>query len=200
MIISPIVRRINPTKFDLVLDGNSLVAYMSTYSSYSNLGAPGRSKQNFGVGAQHTLNMISDATTQIDTQVSANKILIAWEVRNDLYFGRTVSEALENIQVYCQGRRAAGYKIVLIGCLPTVINVSPGGQSNAQFGVTLAEANGRMRRDWQNFADAFVDISLIPGLSDPNDTTTYTDKIHLSDSGYALLYPEVNKAIARIRR
>jgi lysophospholipase L1-like esterase len=57
-----------------------------------------------------------------------------------------------------------------------------------------------MRRDWRSFADAFVDVSAISGLSDPNDTTAYTDKIHLSDAGYTLLYPEVNKAIARIRK
>jgi len=199
MLIALPPPRIDIGDFDLVLDGNSLVAFMPNQTSaYASLGAPGRAKQNYGVSGQTTAAMIADAPAQIDSQYSINKILVAWEVRNDLYFGTPVSDAIERIRQYCLGRKSAGYRILLIGCLPTIAN--PPSYSAQDFYARLVEANRLMRRDWRNYCDGWVDVEAIPGLADPADPAIYFDGVHLTSAGYVLLFAQVNLELQRLRR
>jgi lysophospholipase L1-like esterase len=201
MLISPPPPRINVNDFDLVLDGNSLVAFMTqsgNSSAYATLGGGGRTKQNFGVSAQTTSDMLADAVSQIDSQYAPSKILIAWEVRNDIYFGASAEIAVARLRQYCLARRTVGYRILAIGCLPTI--ATPPSYSVQDFYARLTEANRLMRRDWRNYCDGWVDPDAIQGLQNPSDLAAYFDGVHLTPSGYSLLFAAVNAELARLRR
>jgi lysophospholipase L1-like esterase len=201
MLIALPPPRIDVGDFDLVLDGNSLVAFMAqpgNSSVYAGLGGLGRAKQNFGVSGQTTIDMVADAVSQIDSQYAPSKILIVWEVRNDIFFGATVSGALARLEQYCLGRRSVGYRVLVIGCLPSI--ATPSTYTASEFNQRIAEANRLMRRDWRNYCDGFVDVEAITGLQNPADTSVYSDGIHLNAAGYALLFPAVNLELSRLRR
>jgi hypothetical protein len=200
MLITPVPARLDLNATDLILDGNSLVENMANSGNaiaYATLGGINRAKQNFGVGGQTTLNMLTDAVSQIDSQYVANKVLIVWEIRNHLVSGVDLPTALSTLSQYCLGRRSAGYRVLVIGCIPTTRtppDLSP------SFNLLLSEANRLIRRDWRNYCDGFVDVEAIAGLQNPADTSTYSDGIHLNAAGYSLLFPAVNLELSRLRR
>jgi len=201
MLITPIPGLLNLSTHDLVLDGNSLVLNMGQPGNtavYATLGGAGRAKQNYGIGGQSTINMLSDAASQIDAQYAANKLLVVWEVRNDIFFGASVSGALARLAQYCIGRRSVGYRVLVIGCLPSI--ATPSTYTASEFNQRIVEANRLIRRDWRNYCDGFVDVEAIAGLQNPADTSVYSDGIHLNAAGYSLLFPAVNLELSRLRR
>jgi lysophospholipase L1-like esterase len=201
MLITPNPARVDLSTRNLILDGNSLVANMldpSNTTVYASLGPPDRIKQNFGVGGQTTASMITDAVTQIDTEYTPNKILIVWEVRNDIFFGATTTTAIGRLTQYCQGRKNTGYTVLVIGCLPSI--ATPSTYTASEFNSRITEANRLMRRDWRNYCDGFVDVETITGLQNPANTSVYSDGVHLNTSGYGLLFPAINTELSRLRR
>jgi hypothetical protein len=117
-----------PTAKQVIFDGNSLTRGYgaSTSNDYPSqtlrlLGSQWTG-QNFGVDGQTTAQMASDAATQIDplynTTNYAQNVLVAWEVTNDLYFGGDATNAYNRFVSYCQARRAAGFKVVVLTVLP----------------------------------------------------------------------------------
>jgi lysophospholipase L1-like esterase len=83
--------------------------------------------------------------------------------------------------------------------IPTIATMQDG-RSSTIFNQLINEANTLIRRDWREYADSFADVATVPSLGDPSDTSVYYDNIHLTNKGYGYLHPEINKAIARIRR
>lgn len=194
-------RAIKLNEVDLVLDGNSLLAYLlqaGNTSVYSTLGGLGRSKQNFAVGGQETSQMIADAATQIDPEYAANKILIAWELTNSLYFGKTVSQACAEFEAYCSARKTAGWKIVVLTTLPR--NQTPTIGTVEQYNINLLAVNNWLINNYKGFSNALVDVRRVPELNNASDTNIFYDGIHLSALGYSYLIPEINRGIAKIKK
>lgn len=180
----------------IVCDGNSLTLggydsspYPSQLSTLINAQTTGVTVYNKGVNAQDTLDMIADAASDIDSLYTgaAACLVMAWEVGNDLYFNDgNVALAMENIETYCLGRRAAGFKVFLLGIMdrqqPTLT------QTEAEYKASIDAANSAMRANWSTFADAFVDLAVDSRLADASNLTYFNaDKVHLKNAGCAVV-------------
>jgi len=182
----------------LILDGNSM-----TNNSYKVRIGLNLSEQwsisNFGVSGQATPSMIADADTQIDPLFSINRprnIVVAWEGSNDLYFGATATEAYDNLVSYCNDRRDAGWKVVIVTLLPRSSSGTPG-----TFEADRQTVNANIRANWSTFADALADIAANTTIGedgDETDTTYYSDAVHPTDAAYDIIAPIVADAIESI--
>jgi hypothetical protein len=196
--------RINLNTTDLVLDGNSLFAYLlnpENAAIYSQLGGSGRTKQNFAVGGQTTADMTADAAAQIDLQVAANKVLVVWEIRNHLYTGATLQQAKDAIRGYCLARKSAGWRrILLLNCSVTTGGFAINNTGLGTYEAALVDCNNWLAANYRDFADGLLDTREIAGLQNPADTSAFYDGIHLSTQGYEYLVPAINAALTRMRR
>jgi len=186
----------------LAFDGNSLTSGTGssggqTYpkQTYDLLGIPW-AYVNYGVPSQTTTDMASDAATQIDTTINTNfnkNILVAWEITNDLYFGANATTAYNNFVSYCQARKAAGWKVIVLTVLPRSNVGTPG-----DFEASRSTVNTSIRSNWSTFASALADVAADSRIGDANDeldTTYYPDKVHLNNDGYAIVAGIVKNAI-----
>lgn len=178
------------TGANIVVDGNSLTADTPSWANLL-IGLPpfstnGSTLTNFAVGAQTTANMLADSAAQVDPAIASGRpnILIAFEIINDLYFGTTVAKALQNIESYCNGRRKAGYKVIVIGPLPTTrANLSDDLPTTQ---VKLVQVENWLNANWKGMADGYLNPRTVPGLESWSSTYFY-DTVHLNDAGDALL-------------
>jgi hypothetical protein len=198
-------RRLSET--DIVLDGNSLFDYWDNpenSSSYAALGDPARTKQNFGVGGQTTAQMITDAVAQIDSIYTPGKVLLVWELRNHLYFGESVAGCVAAMRNYCLARKARGWQIIVLGTTPA--SGATGGYSSpalgtpAQFNSRLLEIDAAISAGYREYADGYIAVRQISGLGDSTNSAIFYDGVHLTNQGYALLAPVLNRAIRRLKR
>lgn len=166
----------------------------------------GKAVVNFAVGGQSTVDMLADAATQVDAAFqNGMNVLVVGEVRNDLSnmgSGADARVAVDRFWSYCAGRRAAAsaagklLKIVVWNTLPTTRTTSPLGVAglNAKFN----EANAFMAAEWHSYADAYVDVRLIPELLDPDNLTYYDDQVHLTAAGDAKLVVPIDAAVRAV--
>lgn len=183
------------TRSVLVADGNSLTQGVGATPGVDDYvtqllaligGANYWRSFNYGVPGQGTPAMTADAVAQVDLQVRnfARKICIAWEITNDLVVnGATDVTGYNNFVTYCQGRRAAGFKVIALTVLPR-------NNFTAQMITYKNAINTNIRANWATFADALVDVaadSRIGDDGDENDSTYYFDGIHLKAAGYTII-------------
>lgn len=181
----------------VVFDGNSLTArepngQKSSYPAQTllSLGDPWRAGYyNFGVSAQTTADMNTDAATQIDPVSCAScvkNVCVAWEITNDLFFGASTNTAWNNISTYCSGRRTAGFKVVVLTVLPRSDAGTPGDFETKRQGM-----NAMLRADYSSFADGLADVASNSNIGDAGDelNTTYynADKVHMTETGYGVV-------------
>lgn len=186
---------------DLVIDGNSLFNFLlqpANSSVYATLGATDRSKTNLAVSGQTSAQMLADGILQVDPLYRPDRILIAWELTNSLYFGASVAQAQTDFENYCSARKGAGWKIVVLTTLPR--NQVPTVGTIEQYNVNLNSVNAWLKANYKRFADAVVDVRLIPQLLNPSNSSIFYDGIHLSTLGYSHLIPAVNAGIRRVKR
>jgi lysophospholipase L1-like esterase len=184
-------------------DGNSLTAGQGATST--NLNYVGRMQSNLGggwlvvncgVGAQTTTAMINDASGEIDSRMSFlsdKKIVCAWEIGNELYYGVNRDTAYNNFLAYCNARRAVGWKVVVGTITPRTIAAVP-----ANFETDRLYVNNLLRTNYLSFADALADVgsdATIGQTGQSDNTTYYTDKVHFTDAGYALVEPYFRNAV-----
>jgi hypothetical protein len=182
-------------------DGNSLTEGQGAtaggdypdqlYSLLVSAGVTLASRPNFAVGGQTTAQMESDAVTQIDPYLSTGSgahILFAWEIGNHLAVTGNISTVETAFQNYCAERREAGWKVVVITNPPRNSTTAGYGSNVAAYNTALQTCNTWLRANWTSFADGIVDIAADSRLSDyTNATYYYTDQIHLSNNGYAVV-------------
>lgn len=194
--------RIDLTNANIVVDGNSLSLsslWPSDLAALSPFSTNGSTVTSVAVGAQTTTNMLSDATTQVDTLIASGKpnIVIAWEIINDLYFGASVATAKANIETYCSGRQAAGFKVVVVNALPTQrANLA---DDLATTQAKLEEMNAWMAASYRGFADALLDTRAIPGLETWSSTYFY-DNVHINSAGDDLIAGALTGLLQKLRR
>jgi hypothetical protein len=198
-------RRLEDT--DIVLDGNSLFdnwdgAGLS--ASYALLGHPSRTKENFGVAGQTTAQMAADAATQIDPVYAQSKVLIVWELRNHLYRGNSVATCVAAMRDYCLARKAVGWQILVLGTTPAA-GVNGGYESPAygtpeQFNANLLQIDAAISAGFREYADRYLPVRQIAGMGDATNSSIFWDGVHLTNAGYTLLAPVINREIQRLRR
>jgi lysophospholipase L1-like esterase len=205
------------TNASIIADGNSLTAgaYATGVSNYG--GWPqmlqdkanysGATIQNFAVSGQTLTQMLSDAATQIDTAAvdGVRNILIAWELRNEIFYNGSVASAIAKYWQYVDARRATGKfdKIVAMGTTPSDITnfgaspsaVTDFGDDGASFSAKVDDANAIVAADWPTHADAFVDLRQASDLA-PWSADVSWDGTHLFAHGYATVRDLVDAAIS----
>lgn len=232
-------RSIQPTPEPLVLDnanivfdGNSLTKgdgstvgndYPSQLMRLSPFATNGATMQNLGVGGQTTLNMLSDAVTQVDAlfdSAKSNNILCVWEIRNHLVVNEPTNQyAYDKFVEYCQGRIAKGWYVVIATVLPSWDSMYRG--DNTVTGYQLLdsdrkEINTWLRNNYKDFAHELADLASINGIGnlgdnepsgyvfDPNNRPglsangNYVDGTHCSDTGYGVVAGIMSEAIQRL--
>lgn len=163
----------------LVVDGNSISAgygllpgelrYDQLIAQTSPFNAPTIAYYNFAVSGQSTQDMIADGVAQIDSLVVKNPgrpvILVAWELTNDLYWGRNVAQTEANFQTYCNKRKENGIsKIVVLTTIPRDATKNDG-TSVSQYNSDLDAVNVWLLANYRLFADAVFDVRTIPEFS-----------------------------------
>ena len=192
-------------RFKLIAGGNSVTAgqnasvpFVTSYpgvlrSSLVSAGHAGRVVHDRGLGGMKTSDMIADFSTRVlpfyDPGYNKN-VYVFFEVRNSTQ----ASVPVETIQAehVTLGRMAqeAGLYVV-VGTAP--------GSDGAQAGQgTPGQVNAWIRANWQTFAHQLIDFENHPAFSPSGNIlnpTMYSDGVHLTDAGYAILASEVFNAI-----
>lgn len=188
----------------VVCAGNSLTAGISTsaggnypYQLNALLNIPSTGVRNDGVPSATTPQMESYAQLNIDGKwptSASKKIVIAWEITNDLFFGATATQAYNNIVSYCNNRRALGDLVVVATCLPR-----SGAGTPITFETDRQTVNGLIQSAWATFADALSDVGNDATIGQPGDTTNTTyylsDQTHLTAAGYSIVATYMQTAV-----
>lgn len=148
---------------------------------------------NVAVSGQTTVNMLADEATQVYPlwRWARQNYLIAWEGTNDLRDGATATQAYDNLVLYYSNGQTAGFQCVAMTILPRT------GQP-LSFETRRIEVNNNLRANWPSFSDALADVAADPRLSDPNNTTYFSDGTHLTAAGNAVVAEIVANALATI--
>lgn len=158
------------------------------------LGAYNIDKRNLGFGGQQLADMLADAEDDIDALLPTGyprDICVLWGGVNDISASAAAEDIEADIETFCSGRQAAGYKV--IAC-----TIAPYNSSDEHETLRLT-VNTWIRGHYGDFADALADIAAnehFDAKADALDTTYYkVDGIHLTDAGYAIVAGIVKTAI-----
>ncbi|MEI9939932.1 MAG: SGNH/GDSL hydrolase family protein [Pseudomonadota bacterium] len=121
-------------------------------------------------------------------------ILIVAAGTNDIAGGGDVQDVLDRYYGLLDAARATGWKTVACTVLP---------RSDLGTGSPLAKLqadrltfNADVVQNYASHADALADVAAISAMGDSNNTTYYSDKIHPTAVGHALLEPVYRAAVA----
>ena len=147
------------------------------------------------VGGQSTSEMLVDAATQVDRLYSAgyprNVVVCLTGTIDRPAEGNAARQA--TLRSYCQGRRAAGFKVIVV-TLPSYAQEDYPGAARAEF-------NDWIRVNYRSFADGLADAgadSRIGAQGTFADLAYFPDGLHLNDAGYAVIAEIVKQALERV--
>ena len=187
----------------IILDGNSLMSGVFCTEDKSPI-AQARallssayrhvSIEDYSVGGQRTTSMITDLATQIAPRIISDQtIVLVWEVSNDLIDSTAARTAVDRLWTYCDAIRHRRGKVI-------VLNVIDRADGVGAFDSLRVESNALIAAEWQDHADALVDVAGNAILNNPADTDYFVDGTHLTAAGNAivadLLEPKI-KSVAR---
>lgn len=185
----------------IVFDGNSLTVGYVAFPAMTDVALPQVSggfwrAYNLGISGQTIEQMATNAATKVDPlyNTSASKnILSCWEGTNALQALQNPTTVYNDIVGYCQARRAAGWRVVIVTILPRTA-----AGTYAGFEADRQTVNAAIRANYATFADAIADVGAdatigAPGAS--NNVTYYSDKTHLTTAGYAIAATLIKNAI-----
>jgi lysophospholipase L1-like esterase len=195
-----------PTSIPLIIfEGDSMT---SGVGSTSGLTYPNQTQtflgfsatyQNLGIPSQSVVAMSTDASDQIDPEYSISRttnIISLLGGTNDLFTGADATTTYNRIVSYLQGRRTAGFKVIVNTILPRSNSGTP-----VSFEENRQTVNTLIRSNWTTFADGISDISSDTRIGDVNDeldVTYYPDRVHLTNAGYGIVASYVTAAIKQI--
>lgn len=184
-------------RIQIVLRGNSITASQGA-SNAAVTGYPAVLRAAFGTRGYQTRDVADrghggDTTQFILDNFFTNEfllldktfdrsVLVMFEVRNSAVAGATAQEILAQYRAYGARARGAGFWFLACTAPPTDGDAVGHGVAGA--------ANALIRANWQTFANAFLDLELVPQFTPAGSTlnpTYYSDGVHLTDTGYALL-------------
>ena len=131
-------------------------------------------------------DMLADAPVEVDARYRADADLdlcVVLAGGGDFRKGLTAAEVYQSLKTYCRGRRAAGFRVVVLSVLPFSAPVT--------FEATRLAYNTLLRDTWPQFADGLADIASDPRIGDAGDNLDRqfygSDGLHLSNAGYAVM-------------
>lgn len=179
------------TSIAAVFDGDSLTAEdVSSYPRQLQALRNWKSYTNFAVSGQTIQMMLADATTQIDPYIGQTSgLLIAWGGTNDVMSGADATTVYNGIVAYASGRKAAGYRVI-------VLTMIARGYFTPAMEQQRLQINTWLRQNWPNYAAALVDVASDPRLSNPTNQTYFAgDQTHLTYAGYSVVAALVGAAL-----
>lgn len=152
---------------------------------------------NLGTSAQTITLMIADAATQVDPlrdTTMVKDVVIAWGGTNDMTnVPSNPTAAFNSLKSYCQARKTAGFKVIVLTCLPR--------GAVAQFETDRISFNSQIRAD-TSFYDAIADVgaNATIGVAGSQTNATYynADQLHLTSAGYLIVAGLVQTAIGTL--
>ena len=190
---------------NMVLDGNSFTYGQGANHPYYYYWTVNCTPtiHDISVGGQETSAMITRGTTAVDPLFNArfapNNLVIQWDsILADLIHNDDAQGAYNRIVQYYKARRAAGWKVVAITCMPTSHPHAP-----ADYEACRQRVNAQIRANWQNYADALADPGNDPIIGQPsavNDATYYQqdERTHLTDAGLQIAATYIGAAVNSI--
>ena len=185
------------TQPQIAFDGNSLVwgsgssNHLTTSWVPVAMGTyPNTGWANNGIVGYTTPQNITNGAVVIDSQYSpyrTRNLLCAWECTNDIVANSaSAATAYANYVSYCQARQAVGWEVYAMTVLPRSDASAP-----ANFYAIRDQVNANIRANWHTFANGLIDVAadarIGPAGSELNGTYYSGDKIHLNDTGYAIV-------------
>lgn len=191
--------------YNIVFEGDSLTAG-ETYPNYV------ISMLNFKVNSDVIHNvatsgqalyptMILDASHQVDPKFHGPdylNIAVLWAGTNDIFLDSKIDIPTlhESIRDWCNGRKAAGFQVIVCTITPRSDNGTP-----RTFEENRQAINEMIRMHYFEYADGLADIAANPQIGDAGDeldTMYYYDNVHMTKLGYAIAANIVKDSIIRL--
>jgi PKD repeat protein len=155
------------------------------------------SMSNLAVGGQMQSEMNADAETQVDVLFSASNtdnIYVNWAGTNDAYYGIPADTTYRRIREGCLRRRAKGFKVIVVN---TIDRNDGGGVAN--FDTRRAALNTLLTDNWDEFADAYVDLWADSRFQDATNTTYFQgDLVHITAAAQVIVKDAIKTAVQAI--
>lgn len=156
---------------------------------------------NYGMSGWQLSDMttygMTDAATPYVGFDGGKSVAVLWGGTNDMAGGvgnQSAATAYTRLQTTAGVLRSAGYKVLILNCLPRSDT-----NAGVNFSTRRASYNSSIAAGWSLFADGLVDVAAISGIGadGDSDVTTYytTDKVHLNNTGLGLVVAAVKTAV-----
>jgi len=184
----------------IICDGDSRTAGSGASVYYDYPSALQRSlgivvrMRNFGIGGYPVSSMLLEAPIRIDPlRFKPDDVVVVFGGINDILAAHTPSQVYADLKAYWAARRAAGWRVV--AC--TEIDANSALAIAASWRTHRATLNTLIKSDsslYDALADLAADTNI--GVDGAADTAYFdNDKVHLSDSGYAVMAGLIKTAI-----
>ena len=160
---------------------------------------------NMGIPGATTAGIVSAASATSQTSVSpdnfrfggrltyrtgAKNVAVVWVGTNDVVltgYGvpKTAAALVAEIEDFCDDLAADGFDaVVVVGLLHSEHPVY-GNPHTSSYNDMVDDVNALLAAS--SHFDRFIDLSAMGEFDDPNDTTYFSDKLHLTLAGYELV-------------
>lgn len=130
--------------------------------------------------------MITEGPVEVDARYRSDadlNVCVVLAGGGDFRAGLTAASVYESLRTYCEQRRAAGFRVIVLTVLPS--------HRTETFEATRLAFNAMVRDGWPDFADALADIGADPRIGDSGDEYNaqyyLTDQLHLTNAGNAVM-------------
>lgn len=125
-----------------------------------------------------TANFVAEVHALKSASAKANVVLFS-EVTNDIDGGASAADAIAHVLEYVAQARSLGWLVATLTCTP---------RDNTTFQAKIDTVNAYLRANVSAVSDfPLIDVAANPLLVDPYNVTYYTDGLHLTDAGYAVI-------------
>lgn len=145
--------------------------------------------ENKGVGGITTTEMLQ-RTSDVDSFITPNSIVVVWEIGNDLMFTPSTEQQLfDHIVSYCAGRKAKGARVV-VATVPWRFDIA----SDPIKEEKRRRLNARLRAEYKTFANDLADLDTDPRLL----KLMQPDKVHYLPEGYRTIAFDVLPSVKNL--
>jgi hypothetical protein len=176
----------------VVWDGGSIIAGTGAAPGYEfptqTLALVPRSCRSYVsyTGRARIADMLAEAPVEVDARYRTNADLNVCVVQaggGDFRDGALAADVYAALRSYCEGRRAAGFRVVALTILPSGDPVT--------FEAARLAYDAMLRDAWQEFADGLADIAADGRIGDTGDNLDRRfyalDALHPNSAGNAVM-------------
>jgi hypothetical protein len=131
-------------------------------------------------------DMLAQAATEVDARYDSYADLDVCLIQaggGDFRGGLTAAAVYDGLRTYCLGRRAAGFRVLVLTVLPS--------NRPETFEATRLAYDAMVRDSWDTFADGLVDVAADHRIGDTGDELDgqfyLADQLHLTNAGNAVM-------------